>query len=351
MGQSGVDVVFPNVSSGIEYTISFWIKPRAITGAKGLMQLENAAGVPQVSLTMNGSGIDMMWDNDPATVVSSTGLISLNTWNHILFQNYDNGWNIMVNGTDQSGFLTAGCPDFSLITQWRVGRGTDGTLATESFDGLMSDIMVAQAYPNYTHRTVLYNDGAAFNMAQTATAPVNPLNGSMTFLCDGTDTGTPSYLGMSRMASVNLSPQIQTAAFFAWTGNLLNTPDLDTASRPAASGTTYSRLAQMAQGWCNNLPRDTIQGTTFAPMPTGETIPRDAPALGAWPFSGYGVKTGASSFVGLVDAPDATPELTVQGDLSEPATVLNPVVGAGTLQHALDTRRVRFLRPTFAKKV
>ena len=260
MPAADVNVVFPNVASGIEYTISFWVKPRTITGAHGLMQLENAAGVPQVSLTMNGSGIDMMWDNNPATVVSSTGLISLNTWNHILFQNYDNGWNVMVNGTDQSGFLAAGCPDFSLITQWRVGRGTDGTLATESFDGLMSDIMVAKAYPNYTNRLNLYNGGAAFNMAQTVIAPLNPLNASMTFLCDGTNTGTPKHLGCSRITSTNISPQIQKQASFAWTGLLTNTPDLDSASRPAASGTTYTRLAELAQAWDNNLARTTSQG-------------------------------------------------------------------------------------------
>jgi hypothetical protein len=351
MSAADVNVVFPNVASGIEYTISFWVKPRTITGAKGLMQLENAAGVPQVSLTMNGSGIDMMWDNDPATVVSSTGLISLNTWNHILFQNYDNGWNVMVNGTDQSGLLAGGCPDFSLITQWRVGRGTLGTLATEKFDGLMSDIMVAKAYPNYTNRLNLYNGGAAFNMAQTVLAPNNPLNASMTFLCDGTDTGTPKHLGVSRLTSTNISPQIQKQASFAWTGSLANTPDLDSASRPAASGTTYTRLAELAQGWDNNLARTTSQGTTIKPMPTGKSISRDAPALLAWPFSGYGVKTSSASFVGLVDAPQATPHLTVSGVLTEQGTASNPVVGAGTLQHALDARVVQFLRPTFAKKV
>ena len=351
MPAADVNVVFPNVASGIEYTISFWVKPRTITGAHGLMQLENAAGVPQVSLTMNGSGIDMMWDNNPATVVSSTGLISLNTWNHILFQNYDNGWNVMVNGTDQSGFLAAGCPDFSLITQWRVGRGTDGTLATESFDGLMSDIMVAKAYPNYTNRLNLYNGGAAFNMAQTVIAPLNPLNASMTFLCDGTNTGTPKHLGCSRITSTNISPQIQKQASFAWTGLLTNTPDLDSASRPAASGTTYTRLAELAQAWDNNLARTTSQGTTIKPMPTNKAISRDAPALAAWPFSGYGVKTSSASFVGVVDAPQATPRLLVSGVLTEQGTASNPVVGAGTLQHALDSRQVGFLRPTFAKVI
>ena len=343
--------VWPTVASGYNFTISFWVNPRSVGGASsagGLWQLEDASGNDVISLFLNGLGVGMRFNGNPATLDSSLGNISLNTWNNIIFQMQDNAWTITVNGTTNVG-TTAAIPDFTTIAKWRVGRATDNS-ATRPFDGLMADMMVALTYANFTERTVLYNNGATFNLAQNVLAPNNPLMAQMTFLLDGTDTGTPNHLPCSRLSSTSVSPNLKKSASLAWTGTLQNCPELDATSRPAAAGTDYTRLARLYQSWDNNLARTTFQGTSIRPLPVGGQISVDAPALGAWPFSGYGVKTDSSSFVGAVDAPQATPRLTVSGTLTEQGTASNPMVGSGTLQGSLDARECRFLRPTFAAK-
>lgn len=349
-----VNLVFPNVPAGYNFAISFWFLPRTYgAGERGLMQLEDAGGLDQISLSLDGTSnqIRIVWAANAATAELSTGLIGLNNWNHVLFQMQDNNWTINVNGVSNTG-ATPAIPDFALISKWRLGRSVHTPASgAETFNGLMSDIMVAQSYLNFTQQTVLYNAGAAFNMAQSIIAPLNPALDTMTFLCDGTKTGVMLFLGVSRLTSASISPQIQRQASFAWSGNLQNVPALDAVSRPAAKSNTYQRLAELAQGWDNNLARTTFQGTIVKPMPTGQSISVNAPALLAWPFSGWGFVTDSSSFVGAVNAPQATPQLTVSGTLLERGTDTNPVVGSGTFQHALDTREVRYLRPTFSKRV
>ena len=353
MSASDVNQVFPNTANGYQYTIVFWILPRVVgTGTRGIMQLEDSGGVDQVSLYLDGSGITAMFNNDPAQTIASTGLISLNTWNHVIFQSNEADFRITVNGVSNAGVYSGVCPDFSLITRWRLGKSSLNTGTLEIFDGIMSDIMVASgAEPDLTARLVLYNNGGAFNMGQQAVAPTNPLLANMTFLCDGTKTGVMLNLGTSRLVSSNIAPAIIRASF-AWSGNLQNVPDLDGASRPAPSSTTYSRFASLVEGWNNNLPLTTTQGTTIRPLPSAsQSIQTVAPALLPYPFAGWGFKSETGYFHGNMESPEATPLLTVSGTLTEQGTASNPMVGSGTLQGSLDAREVRFLKPTFARKV
>jgi len=130
-----------------------------------------------------------------------------------------------------------------------------------------------------------------------------------------------------------------------WNGTLLNCPTLNPDLRPAASGNNYSRLAQITQKWQAGTA---IDGKT--PLGAGSALSEYAPALLPFPFAGWGFRSDASSKVGALDVPQATPILTTSDSLQDPKMASNPTVGTGTLQGALDTRPAVVLKPTFVIK-
>lgn len=356
MSATDTSQIFPNTAVGYQYTIAFWINPRSwFTGSRGVMQLEDASGNDVITFMLQAPNMRVVFNSDHTNEVVSTGSMSLNAWNHVIFQSNEADCVLTVNGVSTSYPYPSQCPDLSVPLTWRLGKSNlpyqSGTI-TEIFDGLMSDIMVVSgAEPNNTQRIVLYNNGGVFNLGQSAIAPVNPLLANMTFLCDGTKTGVMLNLGTSRLVSSNIAPNIKRVSF-TWSGNLQNVPDLDGASRPAPSSTTYSRFASLVEGWNNNLALATTQGTTIRPLPSAsQSIQTVAPALLPYPFAGWGFKSETGYFHGNMESPEATPLLTVSGTLTEQGTASNPMVGSGTLQGSLDAREVRFLRPTFARKV
>jgi len=326
---------FPLTPTGYKFTIGGWFKPTVNT-TDGLMSFfdgtNNAIGLKIKS------GTNQIFVQHGTSTGYSGQTITPNTWNHIMWSQYDQYFDIWVNGVVWT-YQVSSAPDLSTITEWRLGE-CDG----DFFEGLMSDIWVANTWmPTAPEAATIYNNGAAFSMSQNVVAPINPARAATTAYWDGTDTGTQKFLAPAK-SSGNM-PAF-TDATLEWSGNLSTCPILNSASRPASISNTYTRLSELAYLWGRG---DTVGGLTA--LGSGVSLEAASPALLPYPYTGWGVKTDSSSIVGAVDYPLQTPQLTASGTLAEPNMESNPTIGTNTFQGVLDAREVRVLRPTFARKV
>ena len=219
---------------------------------------------------------------------------------------------------------------------WRLGSAVANSMV---FEGLITEAWVGDNFaPTPTNATTLYNGGVSFDMIQQSIAPINPIPMvQFTGYWNGNDFGTEMSIASALPST--LSPRCA----IDWTGALGDCPRKSSV-RPAGRDNTYSRFAKLAASWAAGVAIDGI-------TPIGATKPLEtlAPHFLPYPQVGWGAKDDATGFVGLIDAPLATPQLTVSGTLSEAGMSNNPNIGTGTMQGALDGREVRRLRPTFAQ--
>jgi hypothetical protein len=102
-----------------------------------------------------------------------------------------------------------------------------------------------------------------------------------------------------------------------------------------------------------------VSGTTVSTrtaIGAGVLVQTTAPTLLQWPHSGSGFRTTGytDAFVGSLESPYATPQLTISGNILTPSTSVARYPthgGTGSLQSAIDSRETRVFRPSFGKQV
>lgn len=317
------------------WTIEAWIKPANFANATSPVIYSEGHRIATLGLQNTTGKLESWVNNDNTRRLFSTNALTLNAWNHVALV-YEGGRRLLyLNGVLEGATNTPPISDDSSGAS--IGQSTVND-ATTVFRGAVDELSLYNVALTATQIAAIHAVGTAgkcFNESPAPTFVLDPV--SQTGFLGGTVTLTALAAGCPDINYQWLfnGNSLDGAAGFSLTLSNLTSTNAGGYSLRATSpfGTTTSAVAQLIVPWCTEPPTNIVAWW-----------PADGSALDAidhhdgavWGNTTYGPGVagaafrfdGTNAYVAVPDAPELSPHVGANGEMTVEAWVKLGHLGA-----------------------